>query len=52
MRTGARTAVEAPLITAEDGLESVRVIEAAYRSMASDEWVDVPGREQRLASTR
>jgi predicted dehydrogenase len=32
---------EAPLITAEDSLESVRVIEAAYRSMETDRWVEV-----------
>ncbi len=32
---------EAPLITAEDSLESVRVIEAAYRSMEMDKWVEV-----------
>jgi predicted dehydrogenase len=43
---------EAPLITAEDALESVRVIEAAYRSMAADEWVDIPTGEHGLASPR
>jgi predicted dehydrogenase len=32
---------EAPLITAEDSLESVRVIEAAYRSMEVDKWIEV-----------
>jgi predicted dehydrogenase len=32
---------EAPLITAEGALESVRVIEAAYRSLDSDKWVEV-----------
>ena len=32
---------ELPLISAADGLQSVRVIEAAYRSMALDKWVDV-----------
>lgn len=32
---------EAPLITPEDGLESVRVIEAAYRSMDMDKWLPV-----------
>jgi predicted dehydrogenase len=34
---------EAPLINAEDSLESVRVIEAAYRSLEMDKWVEVPG---------
>jgi predicted dehydrogenase len=34
---------EAPLITAEDALESVRVIEAAYRSLEMDKWVEVTG---------
>jgi predicted dehydrogenase len=39
---------EAPLITAEDALESVRVIEAAYRSLEMDKWVEVsdPGTSQ------
>jgi len=32
---------EAPLISAEDSLESVRVIEAAYRSLEMDKWVAV-----------
>lgn len=32
---------EAPLITAEGALESVRVIEAAYRSLDSDKWVEI-----------
>ena len=32
---------EVPLITAEDSLESVRVIEAAYRSMEINKWVPV-----------
>ncbi len=32
---------EAPLINAEDSLESVRVIEAAYRSLEMDKWVEV-----------
>lgn len=41
---------EAPLISAEDSLESVRVIEAAYRSLEMDKWVEVPGeRSTRLA---
>jgi predicted dehydrogenase len=39
---------EAPLITAEDSLESVRVIEAAYRSLDMDKWVEVSA----LSSTR
>lgn len=33
---------EAPLITPEDGLESVRVIETAYRSMQTNKWMEVP----------
>ena len=37
---------EAPLITAEDSLESVRVIEAAYRSMERDTWVEVSKHER------
>lgn len=41
---------EVPLITAEDGLESVRVIEAAYRSMERDKWIDVSERERGLAA--
>ena len=32
---------EMPLITAEDALESVKVIEAAYKSVAMNTWVDV-----------
>lgn len=32
---------EMPLITAEDALESVKVIDAAYRSVAMNTWVDV-----------
>jgi predicted dehydrogenase len=32
---------ELPLISAADGLQSVRVIEAAYRSLGADRWVDV-----------
>jgi predicted dehydrogenase len=32
---------ELPVITAEDALESVRVIEAAYRSMHMNNWVSV-----------
>jgi predicted dehydrogenase len=32
---------EMPLITARDGLESVRVIEAAYQSASINKWVDV-----------
>ena len=32
---------EMPLITAEDALESVKVIEAAYKSVAMSTWVDV-----------
>ncbi len=38
---------EAPLITAEDSLESVRVIEAAYRSIEMDKWVEVPAAGRR-----
>jgi predicted dehydrogenase len=34
---------EAPWITAEDSLESVCVIEAAYQSMALERWVEVAG---------
>jgi predicted dehydrogenase len=34
---------EVPLIRAEDSLQSVRVIEAAYRSLAMDRWVEVSG---------
>ena len=37
---------ETPLITAQDSLESVRVIEAAYRSMTLDHWIDVSDRER------
>ncbi len=37
---------ETPLITAQDSLESVRVIEAAYRSMALDRWIDVSDRQR------
>ena len=32
---------EAPLITPADGLESVRVIETAYRSMQTNKWIEV-----------
>jgi len=32
---------EIPLINAVDGLESVRVIEAAYKSMSMNKWVEV-----------
>ena len=32
---------EVPLLTPEDGLESVRVIEAAYRSSAMNQWADL-----------
>jgi predicted dehydrogenase len=39
---GAIRGREAPLISAEDSLESVRVIEAAYRSLEMNKWVDVP----------
>ncbi len=38
---GSIRGTEAPIITAEDSLESVRVIEAAYRSMQMDKWVAV-----------
>jgi len=38
---------EAPLITTEDSLASVRVIEAAYRSLEVDKWVPVTGGERR-----
>lgn len=38
---GAIAGREAPLISAEDSLESVRVIEAAYRSLEMDKWVEV-----------
>jgi predicted dehydrogenase len=47
---GSIRGTEVPLITAEDGLESVRVIEAAYRSMEQDKWIDVSERERGLAS--
>jgi len=43
---------EAPLINAEDALESVRVIEAAYRSIETDHWVDVASYEPGLAPAR
>jgi len=35
---------ENPLITSIDGLESVKVIEAAYQSMAKDKWIAVDGK--------
>ena len=38
---GSIRGTEKPLITTEDSLESVRVIEAAYRSMEMDTWVAV-----------
>lgn len=38
---GSIRGTDVPLITAEDSLESVRVIEAAYRSMEMDKWVPV-----------
>ena len=41
---------EVPLITPEDSLESVRVIEAAYRSMERDKWIDVSERAPGLAT--
>lgn len=41
---------ELPLITAEDGLESVRVIEAAYRSMERDKWIEVSEQERGLTT--
>ena len=34
---------EMPLITARDGLESVRVVEAAYKSAHINKWVEVGG---------
>ena len=39
---GAIQGREAPVITAEDSLESVRVIEAACRSLEVDGWIEVP----------
>jgi len=36
-----------PIITAVDGLESVRVIEAAYRSSAVNKWVSLEGAADR-----
>jgi hypothetical protein len=33
--------LEAPLITADDALWSVRVISAAYRSARSNKWVEL-----------
>jgi predicted dehydrogenase len=43
LRNFARSArgQEAPLITADDAVASVRVIEAAYRSAGTDKWLDV-----------
>ncbi len=38
---GAIMGKEIPVITAKDGLESVRVIEAAYRSAKMNKWVEV-----------
>jgi predicted dehydrogenase len=38
---GAIRGTEAPSISVEESLESVRVIEAAYRSMRMDKWVPV-----------
>lgn len=38
---GAIKGSEMPLINAKDGLESVKVIEAAYRSAGTNKWVDV-----------
>jgi len=38
---GAIRGKEAPLITPNDGLESVRVIETAYRSMQTNKWIEV-----------
>jgi predicted dehydrogenase len=38
---GSIRGTEAPMITSEESLESVRVIDAAYRSMALDHWVPV-----------
>jgi predicted dehydrogenase len=38
---GAIKGQEAPLITAKDGYESVKVIEAAYRSAKMNKWVQV-----------
>lgn len=38
---GSIRGTELPVITAEDSLASVRVIEAAYRSMEQDKWVPV-----------
>ncbi len=32
---------EAPLITAVDSMESVRVVEAAYKSMGNNSWVEI-----------
>jgi len=43
---------EAPLITAQDSLASVRVIEAAYRSLEVDKWVAVAGGEPRPVGGR
>jgi predicted dehydrogenase len=38
---GAIKGREMPLITATDGLESVRVIEAAYKSVKQNKWMEV-----------
>jgi predicted dehydrogenase len=40
---------EKPLITSVDGLESVRVIEAAYKSMDKDKWVTVDSESMNVA---
>jgi predicted dehydrogenase len=43
LRNFARTILgtEAPLITTEDALQSVLVIDAAYRSASADKWIQV-----------
>lgn len=41
---GAIAGTETPLIDLHDGLESVRVIEAAYRSLENDKWVRIAER--------
>jgi predicted dehydrogenase len=48
---GCITGRDLPVITATDSLESVRVIEAAYRSMNMNKWVEVD-KDQRAAGSK
>jgi len=43
---------ERPLITAIDSLESVKVIEAAYRSLSMNKWVGVEPQRAQVAAVR